>query len=84
MSEVQLKAGEERFFPVHSLVSFSVRAAKFAHNFVAEHQDEGPYMVLKNEGFPPGHRKHQDAPQQITIAVKGQPIRLKGSLFVLY
>jgi|GEM_PF-3088516 len=82
--EVKLGSGEERFFPVNSLVTFSPRAAKFARDFVREHNDAGPYMVVKNEGFPPGHNRHQENPQKVTIAVNGNPIPLPGSMFAPY
>jgi len=82
--EVELSSGEEKFFPVNSLVSFSARAAKFAREFAERHNDKGPYMVVKNEGFPPGHNRHQENPQRITIAVNGNPIPLPGSMFAPY
>lgn len=82
--EVRLGSGEEKFFPVNSLVSFSARAAKFARDFVEKHEDPGPYMVLKSEGFPPGHNLRDRSPQKITIAVNGNPIPLPGSLFAPY
>jgi len=84
MSNVELKSGEERFFPANSLVSFSARAAKFAREFVAKHGDPGPYMVIKNEGFPPGHNLREANPQKVTIAVNGGSACLSGALFVPY
>ncbi len=84
MDKVELKAGEERFFPVNSLVSFSSRAAKFARDFVEEHKDAGPYMVVKNKGFPPGHNRRRENPQKVTIVVNDDLISLPGSLFAPY
>jgi len=84
MDKVELKAGDERFFPVNSLVSFSSRAAKFARDFIEEHQDPGPYMVIKTEGFPPGHNARHTNPQKITIAVNGDLVSLPGAMFAPY
>ena len=82
--EVRFGSGEEKFFPVNSLVSFSARAAKFARGFVEENKDAGPYMVVKTEGYPPGHHRRQENPQKITIAVKDNTVSLPGSMFVPY
>lgn len=84
MNKVELKAGEEKFFPVHSFVAFHLGKAKLAHAFAEEHGDPGPFMVMKNQGYPPGHNLYQKDPQMITIAVKGELIRLPGSSFAPY
>lgn len=82
--EVVLRPGEERFFSVHCLVAFRDDKANFAQAFVKKHGDPGPFMVIKNQGFPPGHDLYQKNPQKITVAVNGEPVCLSGSLFVPY
>jgi hypothetical protein len=77
-------AAEEKFFPVNSLVTFSTRAIEFAKEFAKKHRDGGPYMVVKNEGFPPGHNRRQEKPQTITIAVSNGLVSLPGSMFIAY
>jgi len=81
---VVLRQGKEKFFPANCLVAFGIEAAKFARDFAEERGDGGPYMVLKTEGFPPGHALYGAQPQHITIAVNGNPVRLPGSRFVPY
>jgi len=84
MDNLVLKAGEEKFFPVHSFVAFRLNQAKFAKAFAEKHGDPGPFMVIKNQGFPPGHNLYQKRPQMITIDVRGELISLPGSLFAPY
>lgn len=64
-----------RSFSVNSLVVFKNPAGDREKQLVKECQGEGPFMVCKRKGFPPGHEKHAVQPEMLFIAVTDGSLR---------